>query len=446
MNAPDESPLLATVAPWLPALTTILLWLAFRHGWSAAVQDPDLWWQVWAGEHALTTGFPHSNLLSWTAPDYPWISHEPLVALLYGWLGVGNLGMLKGVLVSACGLVLLALGWRSDHAWASVLAVLWALAAYRYGVTLRALTWASLCIGVFLLVLFRWDSPRRLPVAALLVWLWAWVHGSFVLGVAMLALVSPAWAAGAALLTLLNPNGLALWGLVAGYGVGTGSQALVHAYVAEWAPLWRGGWEGAVTALCLVIAGALLLSGRDWRAKVLFLGAAALAISHQRYSDVLALLCLPFLADRLAELLPRHPARNPVPFAAAGFLLMGLVLPTPTLDRARYPEGIAEEIPTDARLWNAFTLGGYLGQQGVRVFFDPRNDCYPPDVLADGFAVEAVEDGWQAVLDRRGIDHVLTADLRLQTPLIATGWRVKRSWPAGEGTLSLLVAPGYSTP
>ncbi|TNE88098.1 MAG: hypothetical protein EP330_15690 [Deltaproteobacteria bacterium] len=441
----EEEPedLVVRVFAWLlPALVAGSVVLAFHPGFAAPLLDPDLWWQLWAGEQMLDGQFPRENGLAWTAPHTPWVSHEPLVALVYGLVGLEGLWLVKGLLVSGVGLLLVALGWREESVWASVLAVLWALLLYRFGFSLRALTWGNFMLGACVAVLFRTEAPGRLPAATALVWLWAQIHGSFVLGVFMLLLVSWRWGLAALALTLLNPNGVGLWALVVGYGVGGGSEALVHAFVQEWHPLYAGGSQALFMAVAIAAAGVLLFTGEDHRPKLIWLVATLLAVKHQRYVDIVAVACLPFVADRLAELFPARRGASALPMAAVGFLAVWLFSPRAAPYAGWYPPELPEAVPAGARLYNDFRLGGYLGREGVAVFMDSRNDCYPPEVLSDGFAVERRVDGWRDILAKWAVDHVATAHPELQEGLAAEGWTVLGRWEAdGEAPIELLAAP-----
>jgi hypothetical protein len=77
-----------------------------------------------------------------------------------------------------------------------------------------------------------------------------------------------------------------------------------------------------------------------------------------------------------------------------------------------YPEELIREIRhhgADHRLFNYFGWGGafiWSLYPTVRVFIDQRNDCYPPAVFNDYFAVHELEPGWQAILERWKIDLI----------------------------------------
>jgi hypothetical protein len=426
----------------LAILPAVLVWRLSHEGWQLPLLDPDLWWQLWAGEEMLAGRFPRTNTLSWTAADTPWVTHEPLVALTYAWAGLGRIGWIRGIVVTAAFATILHLATRRASGWATTFSIVWAIPLIVFGTTERALTWGNLLLAATQVLVLR-GSRRALIAAAILVGLWANVHGSFVIGVLWLLLTD--WRIGllACGLTLLNPNGWRIWELLSGYGIGSGTQGAVHELVREWRPLDVMRPDGIVKLACLVVAGALVFwprpSGRsameEWRPRILWLVTTALGIWHVRYCDIAAITLLPFVARELEARLPRTPVISPV---APYVLLMAataITAPRATVDEARYPRAIVPEIPAGTRVWNDFHLGGFLGYHGQQVFWDSRNDCYPEDVFRDGLTLTRMTPGWREVLDRRQIATVVTAQPQLRTALERDGFEVR----ATGGQVSVLV-------
>jgi hypothetical protein len=425
-------------------VAAFLLWDRFAVALWNPLIDVDLWWQMWAGRRMLDGHFPSQNGLAWTAPEHPWVSHEPLVALLYGQVGLAGMGAVRAVVVSAFALVLGWLAWRPRAGWASLLALFWALQLCTFGVTERALTFGNLMLAVLMGLLFGGgslppvleDTGRRrqvrLLVAAVWTGLWASVHGSFVIGVLAVGLVS--WRHGllAAGLTLCNPSGPALWTLVIGYGTGREAQGVVHRMVVEWQPLWPTSLDAAWRLVCLLGGAAVVMSGKGWRGRVLALFTTLLCLRHQRYGDVAALACLPFVVTRLAGWLPGRQMLAPALLLAPILVVTYAVSPPIRVHPASFPPGLPAAIPAGARLFNSFELGGYLGEQGVKVFFDPRNDCYPASVLEDGFRVQRFRPGWEETLHRWQVDTVATRDPRLIKALGERGWPDRATFPGDQ--------------
>jgi hypothetical protein len=430
--------LAALILSWIPAF---ILWQTAREAWTVPLLDPDLWWQLWSGEQMLAGTFPRHNAISWTAPDAAWVTHEPLVALTYAAAGLGAVGWVRGVVVTAGYALVLHLATRRGSAWATIFAAAWAAPLIVFGTTERALSWGNLCLALTQVLVLR-GTPRSLTAAAVVVGLWAHVHGSFVLGVLWLLLTNWRFGLAAAVLTLANPNGWHVWGLVSGYGVGAGTQGLVHDMVREWRPLDLTTASGITRLIWLVIPGVMVLrpqwpwkSGLErWRPRVLWLATIWLAVWHVRYTDIAGIVMLPFVARELELRLPRLRAMSPVP---AFVVLMGItaaVSPRATTPQEHYPSALVHSIPSGARIWNDFHLGGFLGYHGRSVFWDSRNDCYPEDVFRDGLTVARMSPGWRDVLQRRRVDTVVTAQPELREALLKSGFHLQ----AGAGSVSVL--------
>ena len=426
----------------LAVVPAVLLWRTAGEAWQVPVIDPDLWWQLWAGEQMLDGTFPRHNTFSWTAPETRWVTHEPIVALTYAWAGIGAIGWIRGLVVTSAYAMVLHLATRPASAWATAFAVAWATPLVVLGTTERALSWGNLFLAAVGGLALQ-GTRKALLAAAALVGVWANVHGSFVIGVLWLLLTNWRFGLLGAALSLVNPNGWAVWELVTGYGLGTGAQGVVHQFVSEWLPLDLTTRAGAVKAGCLVISGALVFRARPgwgrelelWRPRILWLVTTWLAIRHARYSDVAGIALLPFVARELEARLPARVGPSPVlPF----LVLMGLTAvlsPRPSIPDERYPRQIVQYIPADSRIWNDFHLGGFLGYHGRAVFWDSRNDCYPEAVFKDGVAVMRMTHGWLDVLDRWRVDTVVTAQPVLRDALAHEGFQLRGQ----SGGVSVLV-------
>lgn len=417
----------------------VLVWLTFAQAWWNPIQDPDLFWQLWAGRQMLAGQLPTLNSFSWTAPQTPWILHEPLVALGYAAVGLAQVGLMRGLIVSITAVLLTLLAWRRENAWATVLALGWACLLVFYGNTERALTWGNLMLALLALLLYGVEPRRRwrLPLAAILVALWANVHGSFIIGILMVGLVHWGWGLLAAALCLLNPHGFQIYGFLLGYGLGSGAKAFVHAQIPEWAPVHLASPLDWLRLGCLLLAGYLLIRDRQWRLVFLWAFIGALAVLHQRFFDLLGIALLPAMSDALARRLPPREIWPPAPLVAAAMLVTALLSPVPGVDQYLYPTPILAHLPAAARVWNPHYLGGWLGYQGRRCFWDSRNDCYPLEVLEDGLQIEHRRPGWLETLQRWQVDAVLTPDAALAKELS------KRQWEeaARSGDLVLLLRP-----
>lgn len=166
----------------------------------AAPSDVDYWWHLKAGEWIAANGIPQTDPFSHTAQGRPWLDHEwlqqwliqGLNRLLGLQLGYGGPMLLCGLVQAATALLV----WRllREHGAGRRLSLILLLAF----LMLAAPTWgvrpqilASLLLAVLSLVLSRWrcsgsGATRRLWWLPLLIGLWANLHGSFMLGLAVI--------------------------------------------------------------------------------------------------------------------------------------------------------------------------------------------------------------------------------------------------------------------
>lgn len=409
----------------------------------APLWDADLWWLLRAGDDALRAGeAPSRNAYSFTAPEHPWVMHE--------WL----LGVCAAALRRAFGLPGIAL-----LRIAATLTV--AAAAWRTAAREASAVTAAACVGVaFALFGGRFESarpvglayapamviaccafapriaPRHAAVALIATALWTNAHGSFPLALVILAAGAReartrghlALLGACGLITLVNPYGIRVHGLVLRYLDGGAADAVsvVHARIVEWWPLHRAPRRmhsamellgyGAVVALWL-----RALRTPRWRSRALLgLALCAMALRHQRHLQLAGLLSLPLLAPTLSAAGARRVSmRGALALAAALSLAAwalaarqrpeaGWVNPTPDpVDFGR----LHASLPRDARVFVTLPFAGYavfLG--GPRVFFDPRNDCYPAEVLREALDLdEGLLDPTRAaqVLRARGATHAI---------------------------------------
>ena len=443
--------------PLLVALLTLFgVLLGLPPG--AQLSDPDVYWHLAAGRWILEHGaLPDGDPFSHSMPGAAWMLQSWLTEVVFALLHrIGGWSALV-IMAATCFAITLAYVTRfllarmePVHA---LLFVAFAAGLMMTHLSVRphVLTWPLLAIWIGAQVDAS-ESHRGPPWWLLLVMcLWANLHGSFTLGLALgggLALdavvahpeggrwqAARRWIAFVALSVLasmLTPNDWhALW-----YTVQVMRQGYAQSVIAEWLSpnfhqiqgleIWlllvlAMGWSGRMqlpltrTLLLLGLVHLALVSGRSISTLGLvspFLLAAPLArhwysrgslvggadAEHlDRWFRALAaparLISVALATGLTAALLVTTvPARNPSPAHA--------ITPDAALQAAR-AAGVSGEI------LNNYNFGGYLISQGVKVFIDGRSDMY-----GDAFM-------------KRYLDALLLKEPQLLLPLLdeyRVGW------------------------
>ena len=429
---------------WLvTALALGFLWKP----WTRVVTDPDYGWLVWLGDQLSAGHVPRTNGFSWTMPDMPWVTHETLVGLIYASAGPEWVAWLRGLVITATMLLILAATYRRNNAVASIAAFTWAIFLIVYGRTERALSWGNLMLALVTLLVAQEKPARwRMALATVLVGVWANMHGSFVIGVFIVGLANWRWGIAAALATLANPYGIHLWELVVGYGAGEDVRGILGTAILEWSPPDFTDTLTIFRFLALFAAAGLIFWTRarpneapwdwkqavmrTWRPALLWLALTVLSLQHRRFLDIAAIALAPWLATAIMQLVPGRRTILPWPQLALMLPLLAFASRDTGIDRHIYPTDLPFAQFQGKRLWNDFGLGGYLGQHGVRVFWDGRNDCYTAEIFRDGVTIQWLDPGWQDKLDKWRIDTVLTIEPELVDALEKNGWQKKGQWGA----------------
>lgn len=425
---------------------------------SALLGDPDTYWHLAAGRWILDHGVvPKSDPFSHSMPSAPWMAHEWLSEVvlasvhdILGWTGLVVLVAL--VFAGTLAYLLRFLLVRVEPIYALL------LTAFAAGMLMghllvrpHVLVWPLLAVWVGALV--NAGEYRRNPPwwALLLMPLWANLHGSFILGIGLGALLAldavlslPAdkrrnsvlpWTAFvglSALAALVTPWGWA--GLL--YPVQVSSMELALKVIDEWRSADFQKLQTLELWLLLVLA--LACSGRmrlPLLRLILMLGLAHLALKHQRHVSVLGLVS-PFLIAasfagagretkgtmRDAEFLDRMFAALAVPARRGAVAVAGLLaaLMIGAVFQSREFSPLAKSTPDAAvdaairagatgSVLNSYNFGGYLIYRGIPVFIDGRADMYGDPLL------------------KRYIDTVGLADTNALEKLLAEyriGWAV----------------------
>ena len=417
---------------------------------SAVLGDPDTLWHIaighWIIAHATV---PDHGIFSATMANAPWIDQEWLGEILMAWgydhfgfaaLAVGT-ALCEAAAIAILLRVLLGILTPVHAMFASILAgALWFphLLARPYILTIPILV-------VWVAALVRARSEDRAPSLwfALLIVLWANLHGSFMFGIGLAALfaseavlIAPDWhgrvraardwgcfgalALGAALIT---PYGLQ--GLLFPFHM---INMTVLAYIGE----WQGVNFSQTSALpfglwLLTILFASLSLG--WRLPPTRIGILLLLVTmtlkHARYMELLgavsSLLLAPSLglqfepqgavtkADRLMAALARPGDWRGIVVGAIVLVVSTITLPggNPQPADASFPAAAVAEVQSKhltGPVFNSYQFGGYLIFSGIEPFVDGRAELYG-DAFVKRYidAVELANDQLTELLNEYGI-------------------------------------------
>lgn len=144
--------------------------------------DPDFGWHLQAGNYFRAHGIPSHDVFSYTAPNFPWVDHEwgsdVLISYLYQFGGYILLALVFAGLWTF-GLMLNA--WR-----ARFLFLLIAVAAMSTIVDIRPIVWTIVGLAIVLRILLMKKPGKAVLWIPIVFLVWANLHGSFILGLAVL--------------------------------------------------------------------------------------------------------------------------------------------------------------------------------------------------------------------------------------------------------------------
>lgn len=450
---PVDMRLVVAVAAGLHALCMLLA--------GQILNDPDSHWHLLMGQRILAEGvFPTADSYSHTMAGQPWIAKEwlsqVLMALAFraaGWTGVAALAALAAGLALAILTheLLRRLDWRP----ALILAGAGTALATPHMLARPHLI-ALPVLMAWVAGLMRAAEEARTPSLLLLpvMTLWANLHGSFMLG---LALGAPMALEALARARQEERAGLFLrWALFGALAVGA---ACIHPYglesiLAAFRVLglgeaqsiiveWRAHDFAKLSAFELVLLGGLAAAlATGFRLPLVRLALLVvllhMALAHVRHQTVFvmvgALLLAPSIAARRhGREAPGGPAMPAIlaalVLAAAATLAAGIAgLARPNAAHVpREALAAARAAGASGPVLNAYGFGGWLITQGVPTFVDGRTELFGgPFVARFTRALDLTDaDGFLALLERHRIGWTL---LQAGTPAAALldrlpGWR-----------------------
>jgi hypothetical protein len=416
------------------------------------ISDSDLFWHVMTGRSTLALELLRTDVFSWTIRGAPvltdqWLGDALLAAAqaLGDWRGVLAL---RVVAVAALVAVVVdtAVAARPGRPIIAVAAAVPAIVVSRFAWTDRPELLGLLCFAILVRLLRGGDRALLLTIP--LLFIWAQLHGSYALGLALVlascaarALEDPRdrWrfvpiASAALVATLLGPSGLGAW-------TSSGGHFLAPPrYIEEEGVPDTSTLPGLLFffTLALVVATALLSTRRaSLRDLALLVPVAFVSLAAARYTPLVAIVAAPLLSERFPDPLSRWrrtSVRGLETRGRAALLGLGLVTLVTAIafadgrvDESGYPRAALAAIPLGAPLFNRYEWGGWLTYASARtpVFIDGRLFPYVPKVLDDYRAILNAHPGWEAVADEWGVRAMLVrpADpIAVRAP--ERGWRV----------------------
>ncbi|EGP06286.1 hypothetical protein CSIRO_4097 [Bradyrhizobiaceae bacterium SG-6C] len=433
----------------LPCVLGVCLFAGLLLLGNRLLADPDTYWQIKVGQQILETGsLPRADTFSFTMQGQTWISTQWLAQVIYA-AAFARAGWAGPVVLTAASIAgaFAILGWfirgRLDAVPALVLVMAaLAIASPHFLVRPHALAMPVMVAWLAGLIAAadRSNAPSYwlLPLIAL----WANLHGSFILGLALIGPVALDVAlkvdAQARARMLLRWFVFGLAALAASCLTPYGVEAILAArnilnlgaalpLITEWRPAdfsRLGAFE-----ICLLLGlGVVLFKGLTLPLMriVLVIGLLHMALSHIRNITVLALLLPLVIAAPLAARFGRvdenpKAARWCGPLAAAALVAIAAMSAfviagnryAPSSSLAPAVAVLKERGVT--RVLNDYDFGGYLIWTGIPVAIDGRTELY-----GERFMVEVDDammlknpDALFRLLASQRIDATL---LRRQTP------------------------------
>ncbi len=427
---------------------------------SRPISDNSFLWHVRAGTEQLDAGeVLRADPFSYTSGGEAWRTQSWLAELGYGWLervfdGVGWSVLLVLVALLTSGLLVVLRGSRLGASLPALVGVglLFVFQAFSFAVPRPVVLTYPLLAAVTLLVD---DDEGELWLAPALVWLWASLHGSFVLGLGVLGLdairrrspVRAAVTAGAGLAASLSAHGFAVWGILIDFM----QSRETLGFIEEWARPSPTDLRAApfflVIALLLVLA---VMRRFDVADLVMVVPFALFGFAAVRNLLPALIVVAPVVAARL---LPagttagtrRRPSELPVVNAAlmaALLVLLVVVAVSPhRFDRERFPSDDVVAALAEGRVFHDDAVGGYLIWSvgpDRQVFIDDRAELYG----AAGFTTLGAAmrgDGVLRLFADLGVEQALVAvDAPVVEVLREAGWAER----AGDRSFVLLVPGG----
>lgn len=409
--------------------------------------DGDTGWHLATGRFILDHGaVPAVDPFSFTAAGQPWTAHEWLAeALMAAALAIGGWPLLALVLAALLGGMMLVIGFELAR-WLNppkvILVLLLVVVMLMPSLLIRPHAFAWLLLAGWTVIILHAREAGRAPplAAALLMLVWANLHGSFIIGL----VIAGVFGLEALLAATDRRAALVGWGrfgvvaLIAALLTPHGLDGLIYPLMVSRMTTLDliTEWETTDFARHLTFSLPFLLAlfVLLWRGVrvpplrlLLLCTFIYLAMAHVRHHQLVAIAGSLLLAAPLGQAFGRQPVATPPPRLAM-LLMLGLVttlvariaLPGPRPDSGQNPGAAIAALPADLRrspVINEYGFGGSLILAGIAPYIDGRADLY-----GDGFmrSYRRIHDGDLAALhqaaSRWGVTWTIFSP---QTPIVA---------------------------
>lgn len=448
----DAGPIAGQRLSILPLFVGVLLIPAVLGSSKTIFNDGDVSWHIATGQWILDhRAIPHSDPFSFTWFGKPWVPIEWLSEIIYaaayrlaGYGGVA--AVVTSALIALHAAVFLNANRWSRFALLPIVAMDFVLIPM-LSARPHVLTWPVLAFWTLLMLRARAQDRAPPLLAALLMTLWANLHGGFVFGLAIAgafgleALVaSRDWRRA---LRQWLPFGIACF--VAVFINGNGVEGVLHPFrftqlhmlplIDEWKPSSPARTPFAFAVLAVTLG--LIAWKRPklpwvrWLLLASFLGLALLQVRHQAMLAIVAALLLP-------EGFAQTKTGNRIEFslgwaAAAGAVLLITVraaMPLEPPENEANPWHLISMVPTKLRsqpVFNGYSMGGPLILAGIRPYVDGRGDMYG-DELVVGYSkiIHGDAQDFAATVQRWNIRWAILPKESRLIPLLdrSPGWRL----------------------
>lgn len=403
------------------------------------VRDNSYLWHVRAGTLQIDLGrVLTEDPFSFTAAGRPWRTQSWLADILYGWADRRwGLAVVTPIVVLGALLIVGSIAVRNYRVlrspFAAALAttwVMWLLIGY---FTPRPVI---LSLGFLALTLAVADEERLRWALPPLMWLWASIHGGFVVGIGYLVLDGLRRkdrrrmfdVAAVTVITLFTAHGLGTWQVVLQF-LGSGEALDL---ISEWLTpnLITVGLFPFLLALIAILVGAIRgqVTMKDLWVVVPFLG---FSFTANRSVPLASLVLAPWFVTSLRTIGQKATSTTRVQgMINAAIMVSVIVVPWAIpIEGGLDDELFAVEAVESLRPGPAFhddAVGGYLiyaSWPERLVYIDDRAELYG-DSFIEFVKARDADQIWRDVFDRYSIEQALLKhDDRLSQVLLAEGWR-----------------------